>query len=538
MFTHAIQIDYCITLLGILQKDTEDTVSKRESILLTGVIASWVIIIAYISLSRSYFGFGTETDYLGAFFIEAQRLLSGEPLTLDFHPPFYAAVLALFQFFLDDWFLTGRIVSLVSYSIALVTSFHFFKQLAGKTAGWGALFALMASSVFVYFSTLATSDVFFYALYSTTLLMALLAYNKNSLAFWGTCGVLIGIVILSRSNGFTLLALLLLPWISNHNTQDKLKASGILFIGILFPLLTWAGIANYWGSPFMPAGNYINLALTYFPPGTDRLTGDARVVVESQFHSLWQVLSYDPMHMLETYFRDLIKLIQHLLFSDQLIGLPIYFALIPGVALLLLKVDRVIVFYICILTLSQALLINLKFFEARYFLFLVPLYGVALAICFEKFFEQVKINILPNMENNTKAIAITALIAFLPAASSINNAINNTKSTDLKLDESVTQLRGQLKKDSWIVARKPHMAFYNNGKFSTLPNVNSYSELNTKLAEFDKNTTVYVYFGLIEAKTRPQFKELISGNIEKAPWLSPLISSNKPDQWVLYKYTN
>ena len=302
---------------------------KRESTFLFFSLFIWIGIIAYISLTRNYFSYDTETDFLGGFFVEAQRLVSGQALTLEFHPPLYASVLALFQIVIDDWFLTGRILSLVSYTVALTTSFFFFRLLIGNTAGWGALFSLMASSVMVLFSTLATSDIFFYAIYTSTLLLATLAFKKKSLRLWVISGIFIALAILTRSNGFTLLALLLLPWIDTNTNQEKIRNTIVLFIGISLPLLIWAGIAKYSGSPFMPAGNHANLALTYFSPVNDRLSGDARMLVEAQFQSLWQVISYDPLHMAKQYLVDLKGLVGNIFFSDKLIGAPLFFFLIP-----------------------------------------------------------------------------------------------------------------------------------------------------------------------------------------------------------------
>lgn len=511
--------------------------SKRESVLLSAVIIFWVMVTAYISLNRSYFGFGTETDFLGGFIDEAQRLLLGEPLSLAFHPPFYAGVLALFQFFLDDWFLSGRVISLVSYSLSLISSFFFFRLLCGNAAGWGALLALITSSVFTYCATLATTDVFFYALYSCTLWVALIAYRTNSLRYWAICGVMISIVMLSRSNGFTLLSLVLLPWIACAQLQNKVRMSFALIAGVLFPLLLWAGIANYRNSPFMPEGNYINLALTYFPPGTDRLGGDARIVVESQFHSLWQVLAHDPMHMLTTYLIDLKTLIKNLLFSEKLVSFPMYLFLIPGVILLLRKFDRVVYFYLLIITLSQLLLINLKFFEARYYIFLVPLYGVALVVCLEKLLTIVKINILPNIENASKTVILAMLLMAIPAFLTTKYVCQESEWADLALNESIVRTAGKLPDNSWIVSRKPHMAFYNSGKAVFFPNVETYSELLAVLAKLPESAPVYVYYGDMEKITRPQFEELISGNSDQASWLTPIMLSREPNQWALYEFT-
>ncbi|MEA3437228.1 MAG: glycosyltransferase family 39 protein, partial [Thermodesulfobacteriota bacterium] len=176
---------------------------RQEKIIFIIALVSCGILVSILGFNRNYFTFATETDFLGAFMPEAKRLLHGESLQLDFHPPLYSFFLAGFNFFLNDWFNTGLFVSLLSCLIVLWANFFLFYHLCGCYSAWAAILGIIVSAPFLTFSCFATSDVFFLALYSCTLLLACLAFERNSKKFWILCGVVCGSVLLTRSNGIT-----------------------------------------------------------------------------------------------------------------------------------------------------------------------------------------------------------------------------------------------------------------------------------------------------------------------------------------------
>src|SRR4030043_1605525 len=102
-----------------MQLENFHNLEKKDKLLgLCGVLLG-AGIIAFFSINRHYFTYGTETDYLGGFIKEAQRILDGRPLLLKFHPPFYSATLAFLQSLFHDWFLTGLLLSWISSVIVL-----------------------------------------------------------------------------------------------------------------------------------------------------------------------------------------------------------------------------------------------------------------------------------------------------------------------------------------------------------------------------------------------------------------------------------
>lgn len=232
--------------------------NQLRKFILPGVTALCFLLISLLSLKRSYFGFGTETDYLGAFLPEAQRVIAGEPLLLEFHPPLYSMCLALVQTLTQDWLRTGLLVSLVASAVALITNFLFFYRLLGVYAGWGAILGLITSDEFLKYSAYATSDVFFLALYSSAFLLSLLAAKKKLAYLWILCGLAVGCILLTRTNGITCLLIAALPWWSGSSFRQKRNDFLCFLLGLLIPLLSWVSYASFSGSQLTPAGTYAN----------------------------------------------------------------------------------------------------------------------------------------------------------------------------------------------------------------------------------------------------------------------------------------
>ena len=81
-----------------------------------------------------------------------------------------------------------------------------------------------------------------------------------------------------------------------------------------------------------------------------------------------------------------------------------------------------------------------------------------------------------------------------------------------------------------IAARKPHVAYYLNMKFTLLPMAKTYDEL---IAELKKNNVDYLYFSTIEAAMRREFQSLLNPQLVH-PGLKAVVYFNNPPA-VLYR---
>lgn len=501
-------------------------------------VGVWIGLVSFISLHREYMGFGAETDFLGGFLPEARRILSGEPLGIEFHPPFYSAVLALFQFFIDDWFLSGRLLSLLAYTVALLANFFLFRSMISPVAGWGALLALMASTPLVYFTGIASSDVFFFALYSISIMTGMMALRKNSPSLWLATGIFVSLVLLSRTNGFTLALLMFLPWLSVANSAYKSKMSLLVLTGVMIPLLVWAVIANYTGSPFMPSGTYANLALTYFSPSGSPSSGYDRVLLEAKFNNIWEVLAYDPGFIFKSYFVDLYKLMKTIFMYNRLMEFSVSWLLLPAMIILILRREKAFIFYAFILTLSQILLVNFKGYEVRFYLFVIPAYGVALAIVVETLSAAIsKVTNSHYLRSSELSLMIIFLVFVYPVFHAYKSASLRHLASDAELADLIGPVESSIAKNSILVASLPQVSFYVKSDLHYFPAVKSLAELRKWLNKLPKNRPVYVLYGTQEKKHIPTLQDLLSHDRDRLTWLPVIIKSSKKDKWVLYKFT-
>lgn len=502
---------------------------RRENLILLCVTALCFLLISFLSFQRSYFGFGTETDYLGGFLPEAQRIIQREPLLLEFHPPLYSIFLALVQTMTQEWLRTGLLISLAASAVALVTNFWFFYRLLGIYAGWGALLGLIASDQFIQYSAYATSDIFSFALYSICLLLSILAVQKKLGWLWILCGLAVGSLLLTRTNGITCLFIAVLPFWSNSSFKQKFNDFLYFGCGLLIPLLSWAFYASFSGSQLTPAGTYANFALTYFSDSSDRISGDARVQVEEKFDSLISVLSYDPIHIAKTYLRDLFSLgykmagmLQHPLNLFVLIGIFSSLKKRP-------REQKLCVFYI-ILTLLQVLLINFKAYEARYFLFFLPILGVFVGEAFRYL-----IFLTSRQPIRRAAIGFCMTCALFSIVLSYSTAWEAVSLSTGELADAVPKVQALGLSRVSVVARKPHIAFYTDSTQLGFPDVETIPELRCSLETRSDSGDLLLYFGTQERSYRRQLKAL--SDPETSPyWLEPIEQSTTPSLWVLYRY--
>src|SRR5690606_25575943 len=116
-----------------------------------------------LAVSRNTMTFGTETDFLGGFLPEAERILAGERLVISFHPPLYSAILAAANGIISDWFTSARMVSWLSVVAVLLSQAYVLLKLFGRYAAFGGLVGLGTSSLFLAYGAMATSDLIFFA---------------------------------------------------------------------------------------------------------------------------------------------------------------------------------------------------------------------------------------------------------------------------------------------------------------------------------------------------------------------------------------
>lgn len=515
-----------------LQIEVFSPTNRKELLLaLFGVLVS-AGIIALLSVNRSFFTYGVETDYLGGFIKDAHRFSNGEPLRLIFHPPFYSITLSLIQSIVHDWFATGLFLSWFSSMIVLCTSFIFFYQLFGSYAAWGSLLGMLTSTIFISYSAQATSDLFYLATYISCFFLSLQAIRSHSNKYWAITGLVLGFSLLTRSNSLTLLILITLPWFQSLSLHSRSKNFLWLVSGLLIPLLAWIVIATLTNSAFVPTKSHLNLALRYFRPDTLKFkwSGDVMLYLDDKFKNTLQVLTYDPVNILKIYVKDLVRMPLRIFSSNGLLSFPLNFIALPGFLLLFFHSRKFYIFLFLVATLSQICLVNLSPFKFRTLLFLVPILGAGVGLFIDKILMGLTFQ-------KARFVIWLFLIPFL--VYSINNSYRSVyeslHSQDKEFEEVIPELKKRLTHDSFLVVRKPHIPYYVNCQSIKIPLVQSTDELKEALnAEFS-GYPIYFYYGWAEQRSRPELIDLKFP--DKSPkWLEPIAKSQIPGNWILYRF--
>ena len=507
---------------------------KKQGLIAPSLIIIGTMLIIILASNREYLTYGTETDFLGGFLPEAQRIIDGESLSLSFHPPFYSFILAIAYSAFTDWFLAGRIISVISGILVLGSSYLLFNRLGNQYMGVGAVLALTISPLFLTYSALATSDMFFLALYMVSFLFVFAASQKQSptIFLWIVSGLLVGVTILTRTNGIVIALLITFALFQDNVFKTRIKSFLLATGSLCFILFAWVLVATWTNSPIWPTDNSANLAMTYFSPTEDRVSGDTRRLMEEQFDGIIDVIAYDPLHILKVYILDLLRLGRRIFSRSEIMLVPLGIIGLLGIFTYAVenkqqwvKNRQRFVMFLLLVTLLHLLLTNFKGYEARFYLFLIPVFG-AFAGGFYQF-------LLARISRITPVVLGVALIPLFVIAVNSSTREVSGHLMNHELSDAVPKALAVIEPPCTIFARKSHLAFYASCQAENLPNASDLEALKIVLTRESPQPT-YLFYGGTERLMRPQLSQL--RNAENSPsWLEPVATSDVPGWWVLYK---
>ncbi|MEO0608877.1 MAG: hypothetical protein AAFZ67_00415 [Planctomycetota bacterium] len=357
--------------------------------LVLGAIASLLPIV--VGFGRSYFGFETETDVVSQFVIDAGRFLAGSTPDLEYHPPGYAALLALSKLAIDDWLVAGLVLTGIATPLALLASYVLGERLAGpayahrRWVGFACVASCVGSFTFLKFTAQATSEMPFTAVFLGALAFTACA-ARGSRLWWIPAGVLAACSVLMRTNGITIVPMLavtsmLCAWDGRWNIALALRLikPGVvrsLCWGVPFALVIagWIAVAVSRDAPITPSKSHVNLASTYFAETSRGRYGESLREMEAKFESMGDVLSYDPAKMVTLYLQDLsrlpIDLVPKAINPLTLLLAVIGLFLVPRVS----RSPAVLALGLCLA--ASLMFINFKIYYDRFYIFAAPSFGV------------------------------------------------------------------------------------------------------------------------------------------------------------------
>ncbi len=465
-----------------------------------------------LAAERSWLSFGVETDYLGLFVPEAKRLLAGQPLLIAFHLPLYPAALALAWSLLGDWVQAGIAVSLLAALATALTTWWLVDRLFGRAGALGALAGLATSAPYLAQAAAASSDLFFLALHLGACALALAGVRGGRDAAWIGLGLLIGLALLTRTNALPLLLLLVAPCLRQDAGVRRARGVALAFAALALPISLWLKFAAATGSPPWPTSNHVNLAMTYFATAAHPVSNEAYVSVAGRFGSVWEVLAHDPTRMLAIYLADLLTLARDEV--PGLIAFPLGLLALPGLLFLPARRRSACAGLLGLVTVGEVLLVNLKTFEARYWLFLLPWLGAGLGAMLA---EVARILPATGVRRLGQGIALGApgLLALALAVGAARAELNLGAD---ELAEAVPAARALAGPADVLVARKPQLAYYTGARFVLLPDLEGTDALRAWLCSLPSRGRVWVYDGQIERRFRPALQPVLAART-LPPWL-------------------
>jgi hypothetical protein len=169
------------------------------------------------------------------------------------------------------------------------------------------------------------------------------------------------------------------------------------------------------------------------------------------------------------------------------------------------------------------------FYRTRFFLYLLPFF---LTVAFQSL--TIFLNRLTLAGKRIPIVPTVVVVLFLLSLFNAYGYNRNRISAGPKEIHRVAEwFKGTLPEEDRgrrIMARKPHIAYYLNLDFSSIPMVKSHRGLITILY---KRNIDYLYFSGVEAAYRPALKYLLYPG-EETPFLKPLFTLSDPPA-VLYQ---
>jgi 4-amino-4-deoxy-L-arabinose transferase-like glycosyltransferase len=472
--------------------------------------------------------FEVESDLLWQFMPDAERLLRGEPLVIQHHPPLYSIALALLNAVVGDWFTAGRIISVVCTVLAFLFTFWFFQRLLGRAAAWWAAAGTVLSAPLLAHGAMASADMLFLALYCAALYFALAAAQTDRWTRWLAAGLFTGCAVLVRTNGIALLPLLALPMLTPGCA--RVRALGTQTIGIAAPVLVWIALALATHSPLAPSGNYASLAWHYYAPQLTFHDGYAQM--SQQFHGTLDVLLRDPVHIAKTYVREAYYAATTSLSGDFLISTPMSLFIAPGIVLLLLRASRLAWTFVILTVVPHFLLLVLAGFTTRLGIFLVPWLAVAAGECVRW--------LVRSAADSRLRPAVKALFAatlLLAVVSTVRMSADMLHEQDRELSAVVAAVPRsvQLGPEDVLAARKEHLPYYLHVRYAFVPiSIETPEDLLAFLRAQRGSHELYLYTGSAERRQLPRLPAFLAAGLAEG-WLVPVIERAPDRDWALYR---
>ena len=482
-------------------------------------------------------GFNVETDFYATYAPQVEGIISGEAFVFaNNNSPGYVYLLAAFTLIFSDPFLAGKILNALATGLFGWMTYLLFLALFNPQIALASATLLLISIVPISF--FVAPDIVGAAFVMIPLWTLLRRPHLTPSACLIT-GLFSGLAYLARNPSiFLILGIIFSLYIINFNQEkpkQRLINIGIFLCGVCLTISPWLIMSWKVNGSLFSSLSYIGIAAHFYQ---DSMMQEALNDMSSRFHSLRDVLLYDPFLILRKYLTSILywNVIQLPL---AVLKFPAY--LFVGAGFLLLLTDftgksndllrRRLTFFVVILI--GYLLLGLVAFILRYYLFLFPF--IFLSVAYFLFHKDVlnHVGYIPFTQISVSWLVVIILASFLSL-----NAYQATKKALASEPRHLLDITELLKKQALpndiIIDRKPHL-----GYLTGLTPTNSFSPAESTTADewygkaIEVGARYIVYSDLYASQYWPGLKSLRDPSI--LPSRFQLIYRHKPTNTLIYE---
>lgn len=420
--------------------------------------------------------FGIETDFYGDYARYAREWMSTGPTLMNgFRGPAYYVLLGLLGGLVRDYFLVGKVLSVLAAGAVLILTGSLVRRLWTPLAGLTATLLVASSLTFIDYSYRACTDLVFLA-FTLGAMRLLFAERGRAWLVCGAAGVLAGLAWMTRYNGLVLLpgGLAVALIVHGLGRGGRTRAGAFLagWIVIAAPWLVF--VAARTGHPFWNKA-YENIAIEVLADDPHRAQL-SNFMGSIDLASAGDVLSISPGLFARTMFRNLVG--HGLQDARQMVGWP--WAAVAALGAILAWSTwrrRPTLAFLALGGLTYASLLPV-FYSDRFMLPLLPWWGAAaggLLVAVERWGGSSAP--APSKESRRRkpaatglrpavagALALLALLAVVQNVRGYRLARDPGRFGGMPLDylEIVKQVSGRgyrFDRTTPIAARKPHIGF-------------------------------------------------------------------------------
>ena len=443
----------------------------------------------------------TETDFYGAYADGARLIQSGrlDPSRYAVVGPVYEIALALVGFVVRDLLTAAELLSAVSMTLGAWAWSRILARRGDARLALAGVLLLACNGTFLRYGFSATTDALAFALQSVALL-ALLTTSGTRGAL--VAGALAGLAFLTRYNAAVLLVAGLVAIVAGGTLHPRRRGAALAFLaGFALPVLPWTVFAFAHGAQFASQLHH-NIAFDVFARPQGIVWDDYQRTMQSQFHSLGDVIARDPAAV---FARELGNVVEHLRLDARVL-LGTWVAVAAGLGMILGALDGTVrrIWPLLLAGLLQFLALVPAFHSERYSLAILPAYLALAAMFFAS----------PRFALATgrvwlKAVLLVATLAVTLLATRTMLA-RTIDQLPVQVLEVAKVLAAERRPGDRVIARKPHIAFHGGVEARSFPFVDSLPALAQAAKE---NGARWLFFSWPELQLRPSLGYLLDTSL-------------------------